>query len=180
MSSILDVLGAMITGSIILLMMFSALFNIQVISYNTQLQISLSQMSEDLITGRKIGNDHYLGLESFLSRVGAGVPDSLAIIEATSTSFKFLGRSNTSSAISSPLYVYKDDMVNHISGPFWLADPLSLTYYDENENPTLNIADIRSIKVDITFLYNTYRSDIDKKLIKHNIVFWKYFKNLYL
>ena len=198
MSSILDVLGAAITGSMVLLMIFSALFNIQVISHNTQLQISLSQMSEDLITGRKIGNEHYLGLESFLSRVGAGIPETTdPILEATSNSFKFLGRSNPSSAISTfyfvqesettdgyPLYFYIDDMTNHVSGPFWMAAALTISYYDQSNNliisPDLSHADIRSIKAELPFFYNTFRADIDKKHIKHNIVFWKYFKNLYL
>ena len=196
MSSILDVLGAAIVGSMVLLMIFSALFNIQVISHNTQLQISLSQMSEDLITGRKIGSDYHLGLESFLSRVGAGVPDTTAIIEATRNSFKFIWFNPIIDAVSTyyfvqedsvstdgyPLYFYIDDMTNPVSGPFWLADSLKITYYDESHNdPTNpNHSDIRSIKVELPFFYNTYRADIDKKLIRHNIVFWKYFKNLYL
>ena len=198
MSSLLDILGATIAGTVVLIMIFSALFNIQVISHNTQLQISLSQMSEDLITGRKIGTTYYLGLESILSKVGAGVPEATdPIIEATSNSFKFLGRSNPSSAISTfyfiqesetsdgfPLYFYQDDMSNHISGPFWMADSLAILYYDQSNNlissPNSNHSDIRSIKVELPFFYNTYRSDIDKKFIKHNVVFWKYFKNLYL
>ena len=196
MSSLLDVLGATITGSLVLLMMFTALFNIQVISHNTQLQISLSQMSEDLITGRTVGSTNYLGLETYLSKVGAGVPSTTdPILVATSNSFKFLGRSNPSSAINTyyfvqedstsngyPLYVYQNDMTigNQILGPFWLAVPLEIIYYDIDNISTNILADIRSAEVSLTFFYNTYRSDIDKKFIRHNIVFWKYFKNLYL
>ena len=202
MSSLLDVLGAAITGSVVLLMMFSALFNIQVISHNTELQISLSQMSEDLITGRTVGSTNYLGLETYLSKVGAGVPSTTdPIIEATSNSFKFLGRKIPSSAISTyyfvqedstsngyPLYVYKDDMTigNQILGPFWMADSLVISYYDVNDNiiaspvPVINHDLIRSVEVNLTFFFNTYQPDIDKRLLKHNIVLWKYFKNLYL
>ena len=198
MSSLLDVIGATIAGSVVLLMIFTALFNIQVMSYNTQLQISLSQMSEDLITGRKIGGVDQPGLESILSKVGAGVPSTTdPIIEVTSNSFKFLGRTNLTSSISTfyfvqesqtsngfPLYVYQNDMSNPISGPFWMADTLAISYYDVNDNiisaPGSNHGLIRSVEVNLTFFYNTYKPDIDKRFIRHNIVFWKYFKNLYL
>ena len=156
MASILDVIGAAIVGSLVLLMMFTALFNMQVINYNTQIQVNLSQMSEDLITGRTVGSVNYLGLETYLSKVGAGVPETTdPIIEATSNSFKFLGKVNSTSSISTfyivqedstsngyPLYVYQDDMTtgNQILGPFWLAVPLEITYYDI-DNISTNILD---------------------------------------
>lgn len=198
MSSLLDVIGATISGSLVLLMIFSSLLNVQVISYNTQLQISLTQTSEDMITGRRVGNTNRPGIDSYLSKVGAGVPEITdPIIEATSISFKFLGQTNPTSSISTfhfvqenvtsdgfPLYVYLDDMSNPVSGPFWMSDSLSIQYYDVGNNlitsPDSNHDLIRSIEVKVTFYYDTYQSDIDKRFIKHTIVFWKYFKNLYL
>ncbi len=198
MSSLIDVMGATIVGSLVLLMIFGALSNMQVVSYNTQLQISLTQMSEDLITGRKVGNLDQPGLESILSKVGAGVPEGTdPIIEVTSKSFKFLGQTNPTSSISTfyfvqedstsngfPLYVYQNNMTNSILGPFWMADTLAITYYDVNDNlitsPGSNHGLIRSIEVSLTFFYDTHRSDIDKRFLRHSIVFWKYFKNLYL
>ena len=198
MSSLLDVLGATVVGSMVLLMIFTSLFNMQVISYNTQLQIGLTKMSEDLITGRKTGSIDQPGIESILSKVGAGVSTSTdPIIEATSLSFKFLGQINPTSSVSTfyfvqesgtsegfPLYVYQNDMSNPIIGPFWMADTLEITYIDMNNNvvntPDSNHDIIRAIEVNLTFFYDTYQSDIDKRLVRHNIVFWKYFKNLYL
>lgn len=198
MSSLLDVLGATVVGSMVLLMIFTSLFNMQAISYNTQLQIGLTKMSEDLITGRKTGNIDQPGIESILSKVGAGVSTSTdPIIEATSISFKFLGQINPTSSVSTfyfvqesgtsegfPLYVYQNDMSNPIIGPFWMADTLEITYIDMNNN-VVNTPDshhglIRAIEVNLTFFYDTYQPDIDKRLVRHNIVFWKYFKNLYL
>ncbi len=198
MASLLDVIGAAIVGSLVILMMFTALFNIQAINNNTQLQINLSEMSEDLITGRTVGSTNYLGLETYLSKIGAGVSTSTdPIIEATSTSFKFLGQLNSTSSISTfyfvqesatangiPLYFYQDDMSNPMYGPFWLADSLDIKYYDVNNNlvtsPNSNHASIRSAELRFTFFYNTYIPDADKRLIRHSIVIWKYFKNLYL
>ena len=198
MASLLDVIGAAIVGSLVLLMMFTSLFNMQVINYNTQIQTNLSQMSEDLITGRTVGSSNYLGLETYLSKVGAGVPEATdPIIEATSNSFKFLGKENSSSSISTfhfvqedstssgyPLYVYQDDMSNSILGPFWLADSLEISYYDISNNlissPDSNHDLIRSVEISFSFFYDTHQPDIDKRSLRHNIVLWKYFKNLYL
>ncbi|MCF7859005.1 MAG: hypothetical protein K9N07_06725 [Candidatus Cloacimonetes bacterium] len=198
MSSLLDVIGATIAGSMVLLMILSSLLNMQVISHNTELQFGLTKMSEDLITGRKVGTVSYPGVESILSKVGSGVASSTdPIIEATAISFKFLGQSNPSSAVSTfhfvqktgtqqgfPLYVYQNDMTNPILGPFWMADSLEITYLDKDNikllSPNSDHDLIRAIQVNLTFFYNTYRPDIDKRLIRHKIVFWKYFKNLYL
>ena len=198
MASILDVIGAAIVGSLVLLMMFTALFNMQVINFNTQVQVNLSQMSEDLITGRTVGSINYLGLETFLSKVGAGISGPMdPILEATSSSFKFRGQANSTSGLSIfhfvqetltsdgyPLYVYQNDMSNPILGPFWLSDSLDITYFDHNDHPVpspdTNHDLIRSARVSLTFFYSTHRPDIDKKLLRHNIVLWKYFKNLYL
>ena len=201
MSSLLDVLGATIAGSLVLLMIFGALSNMQVISYNTQLQISLTEMAEDMITGRKLGDEDQLGLESILSYVGAGVITGQAsVLEATSNSFKFVGKTNPNSPLRTfylvqeedstsfgfPLYVYQDVMTpnNHILGPFWLAEPMSMKYYDVNStlivDPSINYDLIRSIEVNLTFFYDTHQPDIDKRLLRHSIVFWKYFKNRYL
>ncbi|MCK4654148.1 MAG: hypothetical protein KAU01_06860, partial [Candidatus Cloacimonetes bacterium] len=69
MSSILDVIGSVLIGGLILLTIFNALSNVQVFSYNTQLQISLNKMSEDLITGRKVNGEDYPGLTRYLSKV---------------------------------------------------------------------------------------------------------------
>ena len=75
-------------------------------------------------------------------------------------------------------------MSNPVFGPFWLADSLEITYIDRNNNivnnPDSNHDLIRSVEVSLTFFYDTYQPDIDKRLVRHNIVFWKYFKNLYL
>ena len=169
MYSILNIIGSALISGLILLTIFSSLSNVQVFSYNTQLQISLNKMSEDLITGRKVNGIDYPGLTRYLSKVGAGVPTGTsAILEATSNSFRFLGQMSVSSSINTiyivqesqtskgyPIYVYNNDMTTSELGPFWLADSLNLTYYDVNNaiitSPNSNRDLIRSIKVDLIF-----------------------------
>ncbi|MCF7793379.1 MAG: hypothetical protein K9N09_06470 [Candidatus Cloacimonetes bacterium] len=198
MNALLDTLGASVTGGLILLMVFGAIMNMQALSYNMQQQMILSELAENLLSGRIIGGISYSGLESYLSKVGAGVPSGIdPIIEATSSSFKFRGQLTTTSSVSTfyiltetavnssyPLYVYINDMSNPVLGPFWMATPLNITYYDVNNtaiaSPGSNLNSIRSAKFDFNFSFETYRSDIDKRLVRYPTVIWKYFKNLYL
>ncbi|MDO9577096.1 MAG: hypothetical protein Q7J16_04355 [Candidatus Cloacimonadales bacterium] len=198
MNALFDTLGATITGGLILLMIFSAITNMQVLSYNMQQQVILNKISEDLISGRTVNNVDYPGLGYYLSKVGAGVPAATdPIMVAISNSFQFRGQLTPSSSTSIflitseaqvngvyPLYVYLDNMSQPILGPFWLADSLEIAYYDENNtaisNPDSNHDDIRSAKFAFNFTFESYRPDIDKRLVRYPAVIWKYFKNLYL
>ena len=196
MNAIFDALGATIAGGLILLMIFSAMTNIQVISLNMQQQSILNKMSEDLLSGRTVNNIDYPGLGFYLSKVGAGV-SSNSILEALSNSFKFQGQLSPFSGISTfqiksgtavngvfPLYVYVNNMSTPVLGPFWLAESLNITYYDVNNteivNPNSNRSAIRSARFYFNFTMTTTRPDIDKRLVRYPMVYWKYFKNLYL
>ena len=199
MNALLDALGATFTGGLILLMIFSAVTNMQVLSYNMHMQTILNQIAEDLISGKTINNISFSGLGYYLSKVGAGVPSgSNPIITARSNSFKFRGKlTPTTSSISIfhitsedavngvyPFYVYLNDMNNPILGPFWLAEPLTIYYYNENNTfmlfPNVFKNYIRSARIYFNFTFETKREDIDKRLVRYPIVIWKYFKNLYL
>ena len=198
MNALFDTLGATITGGLILLMMFSAIINMQVLSYNMQQQVILNKIAEDLISGKTINNVSFSGLGYYLSKVGAGVPAAIdPIMVATSNSFKFRGQLNPLSSIrifhitsgaqvgnTYPLYVYLDNMSQALIGPFWLADSLEITYYDETNteitNPDSNHGVIRSAKFTFNFTFESFRPDIDKRLVRYPAVIWKYFKNLYL
>ncbi|MFC1898059.1 hypothetical protein ACFLYJ_00645 [Candidatus Cloacimonadota bacterium] len=198
MNALLDALGATFTGGLILLMIFSAVTNMQILSYNMQQQTILNQIAEDLISGKTINNISFSGLGYYLSKVGAGVPSGTdPIMVATSNSFKYRGRLTPSSPtnvflISSeaavngayPFYVYLQNMSTPVLGPFWLADSLEITYYDETNteivNPDSNHGDIRSARFAFNFTLESFREDIDKRLVRYPAVIWKYFKNLYL
>jgi hypothetical protein len=179
-------------------MVFGAIVNMQVLSYNMQQQMILGEMAENLLSGRTIAGVSYSGLESYLSKVGAGVPSGTdPIIEASTNAFKFRGQLTTSANVSTfyiltkspvnsvyPLYVYIDNMSTPVYGPFWMASPLNITYYDINNSviasPNTNHSAIRSARFEFNFTFETFRSDIDKRLIRYPVVIWKYFKNLYL
>lgn len=196
MNALLDTLGATVAGGLILLMIFSSITNMQVMSFNMQQQAILNKISEDLISGRSVNNIDYPGLGFYLSKVGAGVPAN-PIVEAVSNSFKFQGKLTPFAGISTfhitsgaavngvyPLYIYVDNMSTPVQGPFWMADSLNITYYDEFNveiaDPNNHRTDIRSAMFSFNFTLTTFRPDIDKRLVRYPMVYWKYFKNLYL
>ncbi len=195
MGSLLDALGAVVIGGLFLIAMFNALSNVQAVGYNTNMQTTLNEISERVISGT-IDDDTgetIPGISNgYLSKVGAGI-DSLAVLLATDSTFQFRIKDSVSASIDIILIYKENDSLKLTRngsmefGPFELSqnsNNLKFTYYDVNENeitsPQDSLSYIRSVRIDIEFFANTYRGDIDKRAINNKIVLWQYFKNLYL
>ena len=195
MGSLLDALGAVVIGGLFLVAMFNALSNVQAVGYNTNIQTTLNEISERVISGT-IDDDTgetIPGISNgYLSKVGAGI-DSLAVLLATDSTFQFRIKDSVSASIDTILIYKENDSLKLMRngsmefGPFELSqnsDNLKFTYYDVNENEITSTQDslsyIRSVRIDIEFFANTYRGDSDKRVINNKIVLWQYFKNLYL
>ena len=184
MITLLESIAATIIGGIFILTMITSIINIQAVGVNTNQQIQLVEISEDVVSV----------IESYLSLVGAGVADSVnAIISTQDTLFSY---SYADSVGGSPhvidmtqeningvkqLSVYEDGNVTPVLGPFELSDfGIQFIYYDVNDNPNPADSLVRYVQMIMEFEYDTYREDIDKRFIRHRIQIWKYFKNLYL
>jgi hypothetical protein len=124
--------------------------------------------------------------------VGAGIKNN-KIIKAEPTRFKFRGifpeEPNHKYTVEIvveemvaekgyPLQVYRDD--NLEMGPFWLSNNSIFTYYNENEEETEDKTRIYSVKVELELFYDSFTEDIGVDKIKNKVVFWEYFKNIYL
>jgi len=183
MSSLLDTLGALVLGSLFILTVYNATFNVQATAYDSRQQITLTKVTEEVVDAL---DDHYL------NQVGAGVANNQIII-AEPSRFKFRGifPDDTSEIVSVeivagefvdekgyPLRVYRDDILE--MGPFWLAESLKLTYYDRNEEETTDRTQIHSVKVEMEMFYDSFSQESGSSVLKNKIVFWEYFKNLYL
>lgn len=198
MGSLLDALGAVVIGGLFLVAMFNALSNVQAVGYNTNIQTTLNEISERVISGTIDDDTGEIipGISNgYLSKVGAGI-DSLAVLLATDSTFQFRIKDSVSASIDEILIYKENDSLKLMRngsmefGPFELSqnfNSLKFTYYDEeNDSISFPIAtqssrdDIRSVRIDIEFFANTYRGDIDKRSINNKIVLWQYFKNLYL
>lgn len=199
MNSIIDVIGSFVIGAILILAIINAIFSIQASSVDMQKQMVLTEISEDITSI----------LTEYLSRVGAGVPKSSAILTSTGThQFNFLGRNDSSTGAVRNFYIAQGDSVanrgfplkvyidgNLEMGPFWLSKRMNLTYFDESGNliPVTNDlvdsgfhSQIRSVRVQLTFFYDAFlpkrnTASLDESSnIKNEVVFWKYFLNMYL
>ena len=183
MITLLESIAATIIGGIFILTMITSIINIQAVGVNTNQQILLVEISEDVVSV----------IESYLSLVGAGVADSAAIITTRDTLFSYsyadsvggsphiinMTQENISGA--KQLSVYEDGNVTPVLGPFELSDfGIQFTYYDVNNNPNPADSLVRYVKMIMEFQYDTFREDIDKRFIRHRIQIWKYFKNLYI
>ena len=183
MAAILEAIAATVIGGIFILTMIVSVINIQAIGVNTNQQIALVKISEEVVSV----------VENYLSLVGAGVSDAAAIISTRDTLFTYsyadydggashvvdIEQENINGV--KRLSIFVDGGATPVLGPFELSDfGIQFTYYDVNGNP--NPADhlVRYIKMIMEFEYDTYREDIDKRYIRHRIQIWKYFKNLYI
>jgi len=186
MITLLESIAATIIGGIFILTMITSIINIQAVGVNTNQQILLVEISEDVVSV----------IESYLSLVGAGVADSAAIITTRDTLFSYsyadsvggsphiinMTQENISGAKQLSVYEdYEDGNVTPILGPFELSDyGIQFTYYDVDDNANPADSLVRYVQMIMEFEYDTFRDDIDKRFIRHRIQIWKYFKNLYL
>jgi len=192
MSSLIDAIGALIIGGLLLLIMINTLFNIQAQSVDIEQQLILSQVSENIA---RI-------ISGYLSLAGAGeggaVLDSTGIhrlryiandttFTSTLKTFDIVQGDSTQSGF--PLEVYVDG--NRELGPFFLSEAMEITYFDENDNeialtngfvPNPDI--VRYIRLEFEFFYDAFSPpDIPGWLRddpKNRIVLWRYFINTYL
>jgi hypothetical protein len=192
MSSLIDAIGALIIGGLLLLIMINTLFNIQAQSVDIEQQLILSQISENIA---RI-------ISGYLSLAGAGeggaVLDSTGIHRLryiasdttfTSTLKTFDIVQGDSTQFGFPLEVYVNG--NRELGPFFLSEAMEITYFDENDNeialtngfvPNPDI--VRYIRLEFEFFYDAFSPpDIPGWLRddpKNRIVLWRYFINTYL
>ncbi|NQV17393.1 MAG: hypothetical protein HQ534_02450 [Armatimonadetes bacterium] len=189
MGSMINVIGATAIGAMFLLTILSGIFNAQAIAFNAKMQVTLAQVSEDVI---EILDNYYL------SRVGLGVHSGNKITYASDDSLQFDSRLDDASGDNKKytiliikdgndnLVVYRDGVIDF--GPFALSDNtdnLKFTYYKYDsatggdiEESSLDL--IQSVEVDIEFEYQTYKMESGVDYVRHKIKFWSYFKNLYL
>ena len=191
MSSLLDAVGALAIGGLFLVTLFTTLFNVQVTGQNIGLQVNLNQCAEVICKE----------LDRHLGKVGVDVSGSVILV-AEPDSFKFCSKwsitADTTTSIENiikiaigdsmpcgfPMEVTENDtLIPGTDIALWLKS-LNFTYYNEDDRIILTPIDslnhIRSVKVDMEFFHEGSSVGPNARDINTKIVFWKYFKNLYL
>jgi hypothetical protein len=194
----LDVIGATVIGAVFILAMVTAVYNVQVITHNSNMMLTNTEITDRIITAMD---------SLYIPKAGLGVTDGNAIKYASDRSFLFKGmvegsivdtiliiRDGTPGNFT--LSIYKEGPPNSFSrqlGPFALTDDdrnLKFTYYKYADNgsglePTVitGSADwqsIRLVQLDIDLQQTMVRNDIDARNLHNHVRTWIYLKSLFI
>ena len=195
MHALLDAVGAFMAGGAILITLFSALLNIQGHAYNTTMQVTTNQSAERITSA----------LEDYLSYVASGsdVDPSTAITQAEIKIFSYTGKIQNSLATHNyvimqgtqdgttgwwPIQIFEDG--SQIMGDVWADQEFEFLYYDEDgvqipfigfgQVHSSNLPNIRSISVNMSLVSRGWEHGADVTNVHNSIVFWKFFKNMYM
>ena len=195
MYALLDAVGAFMAGGAILLTLFTALLNIQGHAFNTTMQVTNNQAAERVTSV----------LEDYLSYVASGsdIDPSTAITQAEIRTFSFTGKIQNTLATHNyivmqgaqdgttgwwPIQIFEDG--TQILGDMWADEEFEFLYYDEEGNQipfigfgqmhSSNLPLIRSMSVKMSLVSRGWAHGTDVTNVHNNIVFWKFFKNMYM
>jgi hypothetical protein len=187
MAQIIGVIAALIIGGLFLTTMMTTLFNIQVNSKDLADTVPLHKNTEHLCNQ----------MQSTLGMVGIGIHDGTAIVTASSSEFKFRTMWNvlgdSLSTVADTVWIRSGSTVNQLGRDVLVTShnqlisdfkavqwfkAMSFTYFDASGNITSTLANIRSMRVDLSF--EKQSSMMGRPAMKNKVSFWCYFKNLYL
>jgi len=183
MGSMLDAIGALVIGGMILISIFNTMFNVNFLGYDLNMEFQLMKTSEQIVAGIDT---------LYLAKVGSGMGTSTGIKVATPINFKYQYKATPQATVADeinivqeakatngyPLKVYRNGKLE--LGPFWLADSLKFIYYSKSGNVTTNVDSVRSVRVRMNFTYDYLSSGQGGRKIRYDTTFWRYFENLYL
>lgn len=185
----LDVIGAMVAGTMVILTIVNSIFNIQQMNYNVQTMLALNSTANQMTEVIDM---------MYLEPVAKNLKkDEVAVNIAKSNEFEFISRLTYN---DNTITTYKLEMLsdsknnnylsvkenNHVvfnSSPFYFDSKDVFKYYDEDFNELLNIVtefdDIRAVRVDLVYVAEGWNNKNDLK-IKYPVTFWRFLKNIYL
>jgi hypothetical protein len=197
--TLLDALGAAVVGGLIVITIITGMQNIQLYSYNTKIQATLNQTSEVVVS---VLQDRYLSALGVSPSSGYVPTDPTKVIKyAKKQSFRFFAEidgkykrvtiARGSKDATTGWWPLTAKVGNTLDmGAFWVEEKFIFSYLDENNNvlpfsgnklSAANIQKIRAVRVELAFvLPGMVNSDGIQLNVRNKIVFWQFFKNLYL
>jgi len=185
----IDIIGAMIAGTMVVMTIVNSIFNVQQMNYNIQALLGLNtianQVTEfiDLNYLESVGRNLASGDSVFVS---AGINELVFYTKpsyADTNLTKFTITALTNSSNQSYISVNSGNTEVFNSLPFRIKNTDIFTYYDDKQLPIAdlnnNLKKIFYIKVSLVFIEEGWdnRNDL---VIEYPIVFWRFFKNIYL
>ena len=189
MNSIIDVIGALIASTVIIITILLTIINIQKIKYNSETLLGLYSAG-DLIASAID--------QEYLEKVGYNLyNDEVRITVATPTNFHFNYKSTRTATSMNNVRIFTSVVNGNTSlqaidpivppggfdsTPVFLESGNIFTYYDGGNPPapTTVLDDIHSVKVELVFIAPAWNDNPTKPNLRYPITFWRYFKNVYI
>lgn len=187
MSAILDVLGALVIGSMLMLMMITFQYQLR---DTADTVIFMSGMIDHMETASARLND-------IIALAGIGFSPATTVARADTNRLEFntmwnfqakaidstphvikISLATAQTPLGRALTVYQDDVIIEGLGAIFWVDALRFVYFDKQDNLTTTAALARSAELWLTFRHNAPKADLEPLHTK--LQMRCYFMNAYL
>lgn len=187
MSAIIDVLGAMVIGSMLMLMMITFQYQLR---DTADTVIYMSGMIDNMEKASDKLNDIIA-----LAGIGFSPASTVSVADTNQLVFNSMWNYQTKSITSNAhvisirladaqttlgraLNAFQDGVQLETTGNIFWVDQLKFIYYDKQDNLTTSPASVRSVELWLTFRHNPPKADLDPLHTK--LQMRCYFMNAYL
>lgn len=185
MGALLDILGSVFTGTLVLITIITSILNFQELHYNIRTMITLADIGEQVMENF---DKYYLANIEEVDRIYGSKMIAKGKLDLAVVDSMIIEVGKTKDGLGYPLTINVVNMATKNStlsfGPFTVADTTVFTFYDLNMNEITSndsLANIRNIRVNLTFIEKGWeRVEGEKKYITHPVMFWKCFKTIYV
>ena len=183
MNFLIDIIGAFVAGTIVIITILYSMFNVRQMNYNTEVFLNLNTTANNLVEVID---------SAYLEPVGVNLTQGEnAVFLATPNAFGYRNRATSTSPLTeyrvemrtqnnkNTLVVTRNNVVEYNSYPVFFENSNVFTYFDASTAPTTNAADVFGVRVDLNLVADSWSNSPDKT-INYPISFWRYFRNVYI
>jgi len=171
MGALLDAMGAVVIGSIVLITIMTSIMNFQQLNYNILTLTNLTDISEYYMANVEdvvLATPRHFSFHAYLDGT------QLDLIEIIID--------NQKEGIGYPLKVKitePDSSVRWDAGSYIITDTLVFTYYDRQMIETTAPDSVANLKMELTFVSKGWKED-ESETIRYFMTIWKSLKKIYL
>jgi hypothetical protein len=180
LGALLDSIGAMVVGSLVLITILTSILNFQQLNYNIITITNLTDISEKIF---KVFDQYYM---ANVETVVGSEPSHFsyhATLEGGRKQLVEIIISDNKTGIGYPLMVKTTDILTNEekidAGSYILADYNVFTYYNRDMVEVASPDSVNNVMMELTFLDKGWKGD-ENDMIYYYMTIWKSFKKTYL
>jgi len=181
MGALLDVIGAVVAGSLVVTTIILSILNFQEFNFNIQSTLYLTDSGEEVV---RVLDQYYLSNIEDIDTISPRLFRFKAKLDNVNTDSITIEISNKKETIGYPMTVTVVNMTTKASridaGPFVVADTNVFTFYNKFLDTTSTLDDIRNMRIDLSFPKEAWSTNNNTKLLYYPITFWKSLKTIYI